>query len=263
VIGFNRRRHAERACYNPPMANLSVNVNKVATLRNTRHLDIPNVLKASRISLDAGAHGITVHPRPDQRHIRPQDVYDIANLLKTSYPHAEFNIEGNPFDQFMDYPKDVRPAQCTLVPDTRDVPTSNTGWDLNPANIERLRPVLKQLKDYGCRVSLFLNPELEQVERAAKLGADRIELYTEPYAAAFSRGDARAADPYVAAANRANELGLQVNAGHDLNLDNLPPLVRQIPFLAEVSIGHALIADALELGLAETVRRYIRVARAQ
>jgi pyridoxine 5-phosphate synthase len=245
------------------MAKLSVNVNKVATLRNTRHLDIPNVIRASRISLDAGAQGITVHPRPDQRHIRPQDVYDIAELLRTSYPHAEFNIEGNPFDQYMHYAKDVGPAQCTLVPDTRDVPTSNTGWDLTPANIERLQPVVKQLKACGCRVSLFLNPELEQVARAARLGADRIELYTEPYAAAFARGDAHAADAYVAAANRANELGLQVNAGHDLNLDNLPPLVLQIPFLAEVSIGHALIADALELGLSETVRRYVRAARGQ
>ena len=262
---FHRLNSISGHCppYNPPMAQLSVNVNKVATLRNTRHLDIPNVIKVSRISLDAGAHGITVHPRPDQRHIRPQDVYDIANLLETSYPQAEFNIEGNPFDQYMHYAKDVRPTQCTLVPDTRDVPTSNTGWDLTPANLDRLRPVVKELKDHGSRVSLFLNPQLEQVERAAKLGADRIELYTEPYAAAFARGDARAADPYVAAANRAKELGLEVNAGHDLNLDNLPPLVRQIPFLAEVSIGHALIADALELGLAETVRRYVRAARAQ
>lgn len=242
------------------MAQLSVNVNKVATLRNTRHLDIPNVVRASRICLDTGAHGITVHPRPDQRHIRPQDVYDIATLLKTSYPRAEFNIEGNPFDQFMHYAKDVRPAQCTLVPDTRDVPTSNTGWDLTPANIDRLRPVVEELKEYGCRVSLFLNPELEQVERAAKLGADRIELYTEPYAAAFSHGDASASHEYVAAANRARDLGLRVNAGHDLNLDNLPPLVARIPFLAEVSIGHALIADALELGLSEAVQRYLRAA---
>ena len=244
------------------MAQLSVNVNKVATLRNTRHLDIPNVIRASRICLQAGAHGITVHPRPDERHIRPQDVYDIASLL-TSYPHAEFNIEGNPFDQYMHFARDVHPTQCTLVPDTRDVPTSNTGWDLTPANIDRLRPVVKELKDHGCRVSLFLNPQLEQVERAAKLGANRIELYTEPYAAAFARGDAHAADPYVAAANRAKDLGLEVNAGHDLNLGNLPPLVRQIPFLAEVSIGHALIADALELGLAETVRRYVRASSVQ
>jgi pyridoxine 5-phosphate synthase len=243
------------------MAQLSVNVNKIATLRNTRNLDIPSVIKACRICLDAGAHGITVHPRPDQRHIRPTDVRDIANLLKFSYPRAEFNIEGNPFDQYMQFAGEVRPTQCTLVPDTRDVPTSNAGWNLTPENVERLQPVMRALKGYGCRVSLFLNPELPQVERAAKLGADRIELYTEPYAAAFARGDAHAADAYVTVAHRAKELGLQVNAGHDLNLENLPPLVAKIPFLAEVSIGHALIADALELGLAETVRRYLRAAR--
>jgi pyridoxine 5-phosphate synthase len=242
------------------MAKLSVNVNKVATLRNTRNLDIPSVLRASTICLDAGAHGITVHPRPDERHIRAHDVYDIAKLLKP-YPQAEFNIEGNPFDKYMDYARDVRPTQCTLVPDTRDVPTSNAGWDLTPANIERLRPILQTLKSYGCRVSLFLNPEIPQVERAAALGADRIELYTEPYAAAFARGDAHAADVYVIAANRAKELGLGVNAGHDLNLANLPPLVAKIPFLAEVSIGHALIGDALEFGLAETVRRYVAAAK--
>jgi pyridoxine 5-phosphate synthase len=241
------------------MPQLSVNVNKVATLRNTRELGIPSVLKASKICLDAGAHGITVHPRPDRRHIRPHDVYEIAKLLK-GYSHAEFNIEGNPFDQYTHYAKEVHPAQCTLVPDTRDVPTSNTGWDLMPANVERLKPVIAELKGYGCRVSLFLNPDVVQVERAAKLGADRIELYTEPYAAAFARGDADGADPYVAAANRAKELGLGVNAGHDLNLDNLPALVAKIPFLAEVSIGHALIGDALELGLAETVKRYLRAA---
>jgi len=256
------RRAIPVAPYNQiPMAQLSVNVNKIATLRNTRNLDLPSVIRACRTSLDAGAHGITVHPRPDQRHIRPQDVRDIANLLRSDYPDAEFNIEGNPFDQYMHFAADVRPAQCTLVPDTRDVPTSNTGWDLTPENSERLLPVLRTLKSYGCRVSLFLNPDLAQVERAAKLGADRIELYTEPYAAAFARGDARTADAYVAAANRADQLGLGVNAGHDLNLENLPPLVARIPFLAEVSIGHALIADALELGLSETVRRYAQAAK--
>lgn len=244
------------------MAQLSVNVNKVATLRNTRNLDVPGVIRACRICLDAGAHGITVHPRPDQRHIRPGDVRDIAALLKASYPHAEFNIEGNPFDQYMHLVEEARPAQCTLVPDTRDVPTSNTGWDLTGGNFERLRPVVRALKGYGSRVSLFLNPELPQVERAAELGADRIELYTEPYAAAFARGDARAAEAYVAAARRARDLGMGVNAGHDLNLSNLPPLVAAIPFLAEVSIGHALIADALETGLADTVGRYLRAARA-
>lgn len=243
------------------MAKLSVNVNKVATLRNTRHLGIPSVVLASKVCLDAGADGITVHPRPDQRHIRPADVFDIAELLK-SYPGAEFNIEGNPFHDFMHFARDVRPAQCTLVPDERDVPTSNQGWDLSPANAQRLRPVLESLKAHGCRVSLFLNPDTVQVERAAALGADRIELYTEPYAAAFARGDTNAADAYVAAAMRARDLGLGVNAGHDLNLENLPPLAGRIPFLAEVSIGHALIADALILGLRETVGKYLAAAEA-
>lgn len=242
------------------MAKLSVNVNKVATLRNTRNLGIPGVVHTSRLCLDAGAHGITVHPRPDQRHIRPHDVLEIAELLK-SYPRAEFNIEGNPFHEFMHFAREVRPTQCTLVPDTRDVPTSNAGWDLTPDNIDRLRPLVQQLKEVGCRVSLFLNPDARQVQRAAKLGVDRIELYTEPYAAAFARGDATAVDPYIIAATVAKELGLDVNAGHDLNLDNLPPLVARIPFIAEVSIGHALIGDALEFGLAETVRRYLQASR--
>lgn len=242
------------------MAKLSVNVNKVATLRNTRHLDIPNVVGASKVCLDAGAAGITVHPRPDQRHIRPADVYAIAELLK-SYPGAEFNIEGNPFHDFMHFARDVRPTQCTLVPDERDVPTSNQGWNLTPATADRLRPVLAALKGYGCRVSLFVNPDVAQVERAAALGADRVELYTEPYAAAFARGEADAAHAYVAAADAAHALGMGVNAGHDLNLANLPPLVERIPYLAEVSIGHALIADALLLGLSETVGRYLAAAR--
>lgn len=239
---------------------LSVNVNKVATLRNTRNLGIPSVVEAARICLDAGAHGITVHPRPDQRHIRPGDVYDLANLLKT-YPGAEFNIEGNPFHEYMHFAKEVRPAQCTLVPDERNAFTSNHGWDLTDATMNQLQPTVKTLQGYGCRVSLFLDPDPRQVERAAKLGADRIELYTEPYAAAFARGQAQAADDYVAAANRARELGLGLNAGHDLNLENLPPLVKHIPFLDEVSIGHALIADALVYGLADAVRRYLAVVR--
>jgi len=238
------------------MTRLSVNVNKVATLRNTRTNGIPRVVKAARLALDAGAHGITVHPRPDQRHIRPKDVFEIAELLK-QYPHAEFNIEGNPFHHYRELVEKVRPTQCTLVPDSPDAFTSNYGWDLR-AQGERLRPIVDALHNLGCRVSLFLDPVLEQIELAPQLGADRIELYTEPYADAFARAETGQELPrYVEAARRAHDLGLGVNAGHDLNLDNLATLLAAIPFLDEVSIGHALIADALEFGLPETVRKYL------
>jgi pyridoxine 5-phosphate synthase len=238
------------------MTHLSVNVNKVATLRNTRTNSIPNVVKAARLALDAGAHGITVHPRPDQRHIRPQDVYEIADLLK-QYPHAEFNIEGNPFHHYLEFAEKVRPTQCTLVPDSPEAFTSNHGWDLSGQGV-RLRPLVDALHNLGCRVSLFMDPVLDQIERAPQLGADRIELYTEPYAEAFARGETERELPrYVEAARRARDLGLGVNAGHDLNLDNLPTLLAAIPFLDEVSIGHALIGDALEFGLPETVRKYL------
>ncbi len=251
------RRMRSRAAardYDPLMAKLSVNVNKVATLRNTRPLGVPSVVRAAAISLDAGADGITVHPRPDARHIRPADVAEIADLLR-HYPAAEFNIEGNPFEgEFMAHCERTRPTQCTLVPDAVDAVTSNQGWQLTPATADRLRPVVRQLKGWGCRVSLFVDADPAAARAAADVGADRVELYTEPYAAAFARGDARAAVPFAAAARAA--AGLAVNAGHDLNLANLPPLVAAIPDLAEVSIGHALIADALEFGLAETVRRY-------
>ena len=241
-------------------AKLSVNVNKVATLRNTRPgLNIPDVTRAAEICLDAGAHGITVHPRPDQRHIRPDDVYQIAELLE-QYPEAEFNIEGNPFIEFMHFIEQVKPTQATLVPDSPEAKTSDHGWDVQ-ANAERLLPVIRRIKEFGVRVSLFMDPRPEQMELAKALGADRIELYTEPYAAAFARGDARAADDYAAAAKRAYEVGLDINAGHDLNLENLPPFLKQVPRVLEVSIGHALIGDALEFGLAETVRRYLAACR--
>jgi pyridoxine 5-phosphate synthase len=238
------------------MVKLSVNVNKIATLRNVRPLGIPSVVKAARICLQAGAHGITVHPRPDQRHIRPDDVYEIAKLLE-EYPGAEFNIEGNPFLDYMHFAERMHPTQCTLVPDNPEAATSDHGWKLDSATARSLQPIVQRLKTLGCRVSLFVDPDADDVNRAADLGADRIELYTEPYAAAFAKGDARSVDVYVSAAQRARELGLGVNAGHDLNLSNLPVLVRKIPYLAEVSIGHALIADALEFGLAETVRKYL------
>jgi len=239
------------------MTKLSVNVNKVATLRNTRPLDIPSVTHAARLCLEAGAYGITVHPRPDERHIRPRDVHDIAELLK-SYPHAQYNIEGNPFyGRYMDHIREVLPTQCTLVPDTPEAPTSNHGWDLM-RDRDRLVPVIEQLHDYGCRVSLFMDARARTMPLAAEIGADRVELYTEPYAAAFGEKRADAADPFVAAAQSAVAAGLGVNAGHDLNLDNLPLFLTRVPNVLEVSIGHALIADALEFGLNETVKKYLR-----
>src|SRR5688500_18293926 len=207
------------------MAKLSVNTTKVATLRNTRpQLNIPSVRRAAQICLDAGAHGITIHPRPDQRHIRPSDVFEIAELIK-SYPQAEFNIEGNPFHSYMDFARDVRPTQCTLVPDAPEAPTSDHGWDL-VRDSERLRPVVETLKGYGCRVSLFMDARPDDMDLAAKLGVDRVELYTEPYAAQFTAGNTDAAKPFAAAARRAIEVGLGVNAGHDLNLQNLPPFLK-------------------------------------
>ena len=235
---------------------LSVNVNKVATLRNTRpHIGIPSVVRAAALCLDAGAYGITVHPRPDRRHITPTDVRDIAQLLRR-YPQAEFNIEGNPFHGYMELVQEVRPTQCTLVPDEVSAATSDHGWDLS-RDADRLRPVVTALKTWGCRVSLFMDPDPAQIARAAELGADRVELYTEPYARAFDAGAAGAADAYAAAARAAGRAGLGVNAGHDLNLLNLPPFLARVREVLEVSIGHALIADALEFGLAETVRKYV------
>jgi pyridoxine 5-phosphate synthase len=244
------------------MTKLSVNVNKVATLRNTRpQLNIPDLVHCSKICLDAGAHGITVHPRPDQRHIKPDDVYALAALLK-KYPHAEFNIEGNPFIDYMPIVEKVRPTQATLVPDDPQAKTSDHGWDLE-RNGDKLIPLVRKLKALGCRVSLFMDADPRSMDFAAQLDIDRIELYTEPFAAAFARGDKRAAEPYAATAIRAQEVGLDVNAGHDLSLANLPAFLSAVPNVREVSIGHALIADALEFGLAETVRKYLRACENQ
>jgi pyridoxine 5-phosphate synthase len=237
------------------MTKLSVNVNKVATLRNTRSVGIPSVTHAAALCLDAGAPGITVHPRPDRRHIRPEDVYELTELLK-SYPGREFNIEGNPFIDYVQFAKDVRPTQCTLVPDSPEAVTSDHGWDLT-RDARRLTPVIETLKGLGCRVSLFMDAKPEAMELAAKLGVDRIELYTAPYAEDFAQGKSDAAKAYTAAARRAAEFGLGINAGHDLNLLNLPPFLKTVPGVLEVSIGHALIADALEFGLPETVRKYM------
>ncbi len=244
------------------MARLSVNVNKVATLRNSRGGSVPSVLDAVRVCITAGSPGITVHPRADQRHITPTDVREIARLLRDTPAPAkiEFNIEGDPRSGLLDLVEEVQPDQCTLVPVAPGEKTSQAGWRPGAATAS-MPATIQRLHARGIRVSLFVDAAPDPIQWAASVGADRIELYTEPYAAALGRRDARAADAYVAAANRAKQLGLGVNAGHDLNLDNLPPLVAKIPFLAEVSIGHALIADALELGLAETVRRYVRAAQ--
>jgi pyridoxine 5-phosphate synthase len=239
------------------MTKLSVNVNKIATLRNTRpQLNIPDLVRSAKICLDAGAHGITVHPRPDQRHIRPDDVYALAELLK-KYPHAEFNIEGNPFIDYMPILEKVRPTQATLVPDTPDAKTSDHGWDLERDG-KRLIPLVRKLKALGCRVSLFMDAVPKAMDFAPQLDIDRIELYTEPYATAFARGELRAVEPYAATAKRAIDVGLEVNAGHDLNLANLPPFLKAVPGVKEVSIGHALVADALDFGLAETVKKYLK-----
>ncbi len=244
---------------------LSVNVNKIALLRNTRHLGIPSVVKAASLCLQAGAHGITVHPRPDERHIRAQDVHDIAALLQ-DWPDAEHNIEGNPFHNLMGFIRAIRPQQATFVPDSEGQFTSDHGWDLLSAvstDGERLRPLIEECNALGVRVSLFMDPLPEAMAAARALGADRVELYTEPYAAAVSvpQDKAEQLARFAAAARAAHAAGLGVNAGHDLNQDNLTDFLRAVPGVLEVSIGHALVADALETGLPETVRSYLRCIR--
>jgi pyridoxine 5-phosphate synthase len=241
---------------------LSVNLNKVATLRNTRHIGVPSVTHFARVCLDAGADGITVHPRPDQRHIRPLDVGDVAKVVQ-EYPLAELNIEGNPFQGLLEIVDAHRPAQCTLVPDAQDQPTSDHGWNL-ASDGDRLRPILAHLRSIGVRSSLFMDAVAPAIARAKEVGADRVELYTEPFAATFARGDPAAALAACAdAARAAQAAGLGVNAGHDLNLANLGPFLARVPDVLEVSIGHALVADALELGMAETVRRYRAIVAAR
>jgi len=241
---------------------LSVNVNKVALLRNTRHLGIPSVVKAATIALEAGADGITVHPRPDERHIRAADVHEISTLLNKRWPQAEFNIEGNPFHNLMAFVRELRPQQCTFVPDSEGQFTSDHGWDL-AADANRLRPLIAEAHSFGVRVSLFMDAETEGMALAKAVGADRVELYTEPYAAAFgSTRQAAEVARFAAAARAAQAAGLGVNAGHDLNRDNLGAFLSEVPGVLEVSIGHALVADALELGLAETVRQYQRAIAA-
>ena len=235
---------------------LSVNLNKVALVRNTRHLGIPSLIRAANQCLQAGANGITVHPRPDERHIRAQDVFDLADVLK-AWPDREYNIEGNPFHNLMDFVRQVRPNQATFVPDSEGQFTSDHGWSF-PLDAERLRPLIAECQALGVRVSLFMDPEPAQMALARAAGADRVELYTEPYAAAW--GGAAQGEQlrrYAAAARAALDAGLGVNAGHDLNRDNLADFLRAVPGVAEVSIGHALIADALELGYVRTVEGYL------
>jgi pyridoxine 5-phosphate synthase len=240
---------------------LSVNVNKVALLRNTRHLGIPSVVKASTLALEAGANGITVHPRPDERHIRASDVRELAALLQ-QWPQAEYNIEGNPFHNLMGFVRELRPHQVTFVPDSEGQFTSDHGWDL-PADSERLRPLIAEAHSFGVRVSLFMDAEPDGMAAAKAIGADRVELYTEPYAAAWGTPDQAAQlERFAVAARAAQAAGLGVNAGHDLNQDNLAAFLRAVPGVLEVSIGHALIADALEVGIPETVRRYQRCIHA-
>ena len=238
------------------MTRLSVNLNKIALLRNARALGIPSVTRAATIALDAGAHGITVHPRPDGRHIRIDDVRDLSVLLKRR-PGIEFNIEGNPFEGLLEITREVLPQQCTLVPDEPGALTSDHGWDI-PRNAQRLNPLIAELKSMGIRVSLFMDPVPDMMAAVRDLGADRVELYTEPYAQAFGQANEQAVlAKYAAAAIAAGNAGLGVNAGHDLNQQNLPRFVAGVPQVIEVSIGHALVADAIEAGLAATVRGYL------
>ena len=234
------------------MTKLSVNVNKIATLRNARGGNNPNLVK---VALDAerfGAQGITVHPRPDERHITTQDVYDLKAAVTT-----EFNIEGYPDERYLKIVKEVKPEQATLVPDPPEALTSNAGWD-TIKHKDFLTEVIAELKSEGIRTSIFAAPDTAIIEGAAAIGTDRIELYTEMYATAYGQGPAEAVADYKQAAERAKSLGLGVNAGHDLDLNNLKYLKQEIPFMDEVSIGHALVCDALYLGLENTIQLYLR-----
>jgi pyridoxine 5-phosphate synthase len=249
----------------PHATALSVNLNKVALVRNTRHLGIPSVTRAATLCLQAGASGITVHPRPDARHIRASDVEELAHLMQ-AWPDREFNIEGNPFHNLMDcvgalVARKLPVHQVTFVPDGEGQFTSDHGWNF-PQDAQRLRPLIAQCHAWGVRVSLFMDAEPGAMAAARGVGADRVELYTEPYAAAWGTGQQAAQiGRFAQAARAALDAGLGVNAGHDLNLDNLAEFARQVPALSEVSIGHALIGDALELGYASAVQAYLRCLR--
>ncbi len=233
------------------MTKLSVNVNKIATLRNARGGNVPDLLKVSKDLEGFGAQGITIHPRPDERHIRYQDARDLKKTVTT-----EFNIEGNPVPKFIELVLEVKPEQVTLVPDSVDAITSNAGWD-TIKNKEFLTNVIKTFKDAGIRTSIFVDPDPKMIEGAKAVGTDRIELYTESYATNYTQNKEEAIKPFIEAAQRANELGIGINAGHDLSLDNLEYFAKNIPNLLEVSIGHALISEALYLGLDNVVNMYL------
>ena len=232
------------------MTNLSVNINKIATLRNARGENVPNVEQVAIDCESFGANGITVHPRPDERHIRHDDVFALRPLVKT-----EFNIEGYPSPEFLDLVLKVKPEQVTLVPDAPDAITSSAGWNVKE-NMEFLTDIVDRLRDAGIRSSIFVDTDIENIKNAAATGADRVELYTKPFADLYPSDPEAAVAPYVEAARAAHSAGVGVNAGHDLNLENLAFFASRMPYLDEVSIGHALICDALYLGLEETVRRY-------
>ena len=232
------------------MTHLSVNINKIATLRNSRGENVPDVLQVARDCERFGADGITVHPRPDGRHIRKEDVYKLRPLVKT-----EFNIEGYPSPEFMHLVLQVKPEQVTLVPDAEDVLTSSEGWDVE-ANFALLCEAVERLREAGIRTSIFVGTDAENIRKAARTGVDRIELYTKPYADNFDKDPEAAVAPYVEASKVAHSVGLGVNAGHDLDMNNLEFFHKKMPHLNEVSIGHALISDSLYLGLQETIRRY-------
>ena len=234
------------------MTRLSVNINKIATLRNARGANNPNVIKVAMDCERFGAQGITVHPRPDERHIRFRDVVELKKVVTT-----EFNIEGYPDARFLQLIREVKPAQATLVPDKPDAITSNAGWD-TVTHAALLQKIISEIKQQGVRVSVFVDPSVKMVEGAKQVGADRIELYTEPYAAHYHQNREGAIKPYIEAAEAAHAIGLGINAGHDLDLNNLRYLQQNIPHLDEVSIGHALICDALYLGLENTIQLYLR-----
>ncbi|HSV88558.1 MAG TPA: pyridoxine 5'-phosphate synthase [Bacteroidales bacterium] len=234
------------------MTRLSVNINKIATIRNARGGNVPDLIKVAINCEQYGAQGITVHPRPDERHIRISDVYDLKQVVTT-----EFNIEGYPSKKFLQLIAEIRPEQATLVPDPPNALTSNAGWD-TIKHATFLKDVIAEIKSFGVRTSIFIETNTELIFKAAETGTNRVELYTEPYAATFTSNPDKAVEPFVRAAEAAHQAGLELNAGHDLNLDNLKFFAQRVPFLLEVSIGHALISDALYFGLENTIQLYLR-----